>query len=70
MHARSSRSTLVFAASAAVACLLQIVGLVRYVGRLPEDWIGIGLYAVTIAALAAGALGFYVRWRKDKQAQR
>ena len=70
MHARSSRSTLVFAATTAVACLLQIVGLIRHVSRLPEDWIGIGLYATTIAALAAGALGFYARWRKDKQEQR
>jgi hypothetical protein len=44
-----------------VACVLQIVGLVRYLGRLPNDWVGIGLYAVAIVAFALGAIGSYVQ---------
>ena len=30
-----------------VATIAQIVGLVLYVRRLPDDWIGIGLYLFT-----------------------
>jgi hypothetical protein len=55
------KSLRIAAVISAVACLFQIIGLVRYVGRLPDDWIGIGLYAVTIVAFAVGAIGFYVR---------
>ena len=58
------QNMLLGAVASAVACLLQLVGLVRYVRRLPDDWVGIGLYAVTALAFAAGALGFYVRWRR------
>lgn len=28
--------------------IFQIVGTVRYIIRLPDDWLGIGLYLVTI----------------------
>ena len=55
------------AAASGVACLLQIVGLVRYVGRLPDDWLGIALYAVSALAFAAGALGFTVQWRRGRE---
>jgi hypothetical protein len=60
-----AKNMLLGAAASAVACVLQIIGLVRYVGRLPDDWLGIGLYAVSAIAFAAGALGFYVRWRRE-----
>jgi len=60
-----AKNMLLGAAASAVACLLQIIGLVRYVGRLPDDWLGIALYTVSAIAFAAGALGFYVRWRKE-----
>ena len=65
MKTGKAKNMLFGAAASAVACLLQIVGLVRYVGRLPDDWLGIALYAVSAIAFAAGALGFYVRWRRE-----
>jgi hypothetical protein len=64
MEDRESRTLRAAAVCSAVACLLQIVGLVRYVARLPDDWVGIGLYATTIIALAIGAAGFYIRARQ------
>ena len=46
------KGALVAAVSAVTACILQIIGLILYVGRLPEDWVGIGLYGATIFAFA------------------
>ena len=65
MKTGKAKNMLLGAAASAVACLLQIIGLVRYVGRLPDDWVGIGLYVVSAIAFAVGALGFYVRWRRE-----
>lgn len=53
------------AAGAALACMLQVIGLLRYVNRLPDDWIGITLYIVTIVAFALVALGFYFQARQS-----
>ncbi len=58
---------LIAAVSSAIACVLEIIGLVRYLGRLPDDWIGIALYLVAIVAFALGAIGFYIRWTGEKQ---
>ena len=69
MKPTESKSMLIGAVANAVACLLQIVGLVRYVGRLPDDRVGIGLYVVTAIAFALGAFGFYTRWKKAKRAE-
>jgi len=49
----------------AITALVQIFGLVRYLDRLPEDWLGIGLYVVTIVALVIASFGFYVKWRQE-----
>jgi hypothetical protein len=62
-----SKNMLIGAVASALACLLQIVGLVRYVGRLPDDRVGIGLYVATAIAFALGAFGFYARWKKGKR---
>jgi len=61
---KKAKGLLIAAACSAVACIFQIVGLVRYLGRLPDDRLGIGLYAVTIVAFALGTIGFYVQSRK------
>ena len=67
MKTGKAKNMLLGAAASGVACLLQIVGLVRYVGRLPDDWLGIALYAVSATAFAAGAHGFYVQWRRGRE---
>jgi hypothetical protein len=43
-----------------VIAMCQVVGLVRYSNRLPDDWLGVTLYAVTIVGLlaVAGMLAF------------
>lgn len=62
-NSRSFRFASIFIA---IAALLQIFGLIRYLDRLPQDWVGIGLYIVTIVAFVIAAFGFYVKWRDEK----
>jgi putative effector of murein hydrolase LrgA (UPF0299 family) len=61
MSAREAK--LLFVASL-VAALLQGVGLLRYVERIPQDWVGIGLYIVTALTFVLAAFGFYTHWRR------
>ena len=46
------RGWLLAAVAAAASCVLQIIGLSRYLGRLPEDPVGIGLYIADNSARA------------------
>jgi uncharacterized membrane protein YhhN len=62
-----SRTTFLVGVLSAVACLLQITGLARYVVRLPGDRLGIALYMVTIVAFALVALEHFARWRKERR---
>jgi hypothetical protein len=64
MKTTKLRNMLIGGIGSAVACILQIIGLVRYVGRLPDDWVGIGLYIATIVAFAVAAFGFYAQAQK------
>ncbi|MBN2411144.1 hypothetical protein JXQ31_05575 [candidate division KSB1 bacterium] len=57
----------IIACCAALACLLQIYALCRYINHLPDDRLGIGLYIITIYAFAALSIGFFVRAKKQKQ---
>ena len=66
MKIGKTRVLLTVAISAIVACILQIIGLIRYLIRLPEDWVGIVLYIATIIAFALIAVGFYIQWRQQK----
>jgi hypothetical protein len=50
-----------------LAAVFQAIGLFRYVTRLPGDWIGIGLYVVTIVAFAAISIGSFLQ---DRSRQR
>jgi hypothetical protein len=56
---------------AATAFILEAVGTARYIPRLPDDWVGIGLYITTSLLFAIATFGFYVKWiqerRKEKQ---
>jgi len=60
---------LIGGAAAILACILQVKGLIRYLGRLPEDCIGIVIYTVTFVAFAPAAIGFFIRWNKEKVAE-
>jgi hypothetical protein len=51
----------------AIGSALQIVGTVRLTGRLPHDWVGIGIYGATAVLFAICALGFCIQWSKEKQ---
>ncbi len=67
METTKPKVLLIAAVGSGIACLLQIIALIRYLGRLPGDWVGIGLYAVTIVAFALGAIGFYIQYNKPQQ---
>lgn len=53
-----------------VACVLQITGLIRYLGRLPEDRLGITLYVITIVAFALVSIEHFARWRKERDMEK
>jgi hypothetical protein len=53
----------------ALAFLLQGIGTIRYVSRLPDDWVGIGLYVTTAVLFAVAAVGFYGKYMSERQAE-
>jgi len=67
MRTIKPRNLRIIGLCAALACLLQIYALCRYIKRLPDDWVGIALYIVTIYAFAAISVGFIFQSRKQKQ---
>jgi len=64
-----AKRLLVLAVCSGIAAVLQGIGLVRYLGRLPDDWVGIILYGVTAVAFAVIAVGFFIQWRKERRAE-
>jgi len=66
MKKSKSKGWLIGTVALSIACIFQVIGLIRYVGRLPDDRLGIVLFVVTIVAFALAAFGFYIRWKKDK----
>lgn len=66
MEKSKSKGWLLGAAAAAIACILQVIGLIRYVRRLPDDCVGITLYVITVAAFSLVAVVFLIRWKKEK----
>lgn len=57
MKPAQQKGLLIAAICFVVACLFQVIGLIGHLGRLPDDWIGIRLYAVAILGFAV-ALSF------------
>lgn len=55
------------AACLVIASILQVIGLARYINRLPDDWVGIGLYIATIIVFLLAGTGFSIQWRKEKR---
>lgn len=64
MMFKRDKNLLIMSIAAKVACLLQVIGLIRYIDRLPEDYVGIGLFSFTAVAFAIVAIGFFIQWQK------
>lgn len=61
---KNKRLNTVFGWAAALAAVLQTAGLIRYINRLPNDWVGISLYIVTILAFTGISAGAFIQSRK------
>jgi len=67
MANKDSRRFRLMGWSGAIAATLQTVGLIRYISRLPDDWIGITLYTITLIAFIAVSIGSFIQaQQKDK----
>jgi hypothetical protein len=66
MKKSNPKGWLIGAVALTFACILQVIFLIRYVGRLPDDRLGIVLSVITILAFALAAFGFFIRWNKEK----
>ena len=63
---KGSKRWLVAAVCLTAACILEGVGAARYLSRLPDDWIGIGLYIAASVLFGIAAFGFYTKWIREK----
>ncbi len=70
MKKNKSTRFLFVALCLAIACILQAIALARYVGRLPDDWVGIGLYSAALAGFVVAAIGFFIRWQREKDMEK
>ena len=61
MNQKKGKNLRSFGWLAAIAASLQAVGLIRYLNRLPEDWIGIALYAITLVAFILVSIGSFLQ---------
>jgi len=61
MSAKETRRFRLIGWSSVVAAILQTVGLIRYIDRLPQDWVGITLYVVTLLAFIAVSIGSFIQ---------
>ena len=66
MKGNQSKNLLWVAIAAAAAMVLQVIGLVRYLGRLPDDTVGIVLYVIAAVAFTISAVFYAVRWYNEK----
>ena len=62
---KSVKNPLIMAVAGFIAFILQIIGLIRYIGRLPEGYVGIILFSITAVAFAIVSIGFFIQWRKQ-----
>ena len=67
MTTKDSRRFRLMGWSAVIAATLQTVGLIRYIQRLPQDWIGIILYTITLIAFIAVSIGSFIQARKTEK---
>lgn len=64
---KDARGWLIGATCLTAAFVMQGIGTVRYVSRLPDDWVGIGLYFLATVLCAVAAIGFYLGWMSEKR---
>lgn len=67
MSSKDSRRFRLVGWSAVMAATLQTVGLIRYIIRLPDDWIGITLYIVTLIAFIVVSIGSFIQAHKKEK---
>jgi len=67
MATKDSRILRLVGWSAVIAATLQMVGLIRYIQRLPQDWLGIALYTITLLAFIAVSIGSFIQARQKDQ---
>jgi len=64
MSEREPRQFRLFGWAAAIAAVLQAISLIRYIGRMPEDWLGIAFNVITMIAFIIGSAGAFLRARQ------
>jgi len=67
MSSRTAKGYLAFAICATVACILGIIGTMRYIGRLPDDTLGVVLYIAASMLYAVLATICYIRWVHNRK---
>ena len=65
MKSKDAKHLRLFGWLAAFAAFLQMVGLIRYVNRLPDDWTGIALYTITLVAFVLVSIGSFIQARQN-----
>jgi hypothetical protein len=63
---KRSTAWLIGAALLSISCVLQIIALVRYADRSPDDTVALGLFIAAAIGFAIAAIGFSIQWRKAK----
>ncbi len=64
MKSKEKKRFRLFGWLAAIAAIFQMIGLIRYINRLPDDWIGIALYAITLVAFVLVSIGSFIQARQ------
>ncbi len=59
---KESTRLLIWGWSAAIATIIQIIALIRYMDRDPDDWIGVTLFGVVAVLLATTSAVAFIRW--------
>ena len=61
MKSKETKRFRLFGWLAAIAAIFQMIGLIRYINRLPGDWVGIALYVITLGAFVLVSIGSFVQ---------
>ncbi len=69
MNMKKSGRLWIFAILFSIGFVLQAYGTVRYVSRMPDDWVGIGLYILNTVLFGILAVGFYAGWIRQRRAK-